>query len=91
MNDTQNSAKAIQNLSEAMQRSAEIFNDIAETYKAVWDQLAKTITVIWEEIMKSSIPAKWWHLYKHAKKARVRKKYYNRIIKLLSEVQHDDR
>lgn len=34
---------------------------------------------LWDAVGRACVPPKWWHLYKHAKKARVRKKYGNRI------------
>ncbi len=31
---------------------------------------------------------KWWHYYKHAKKRRIRKKYYNKLIRAaISEIE----
>lgn len=72
---------------EKVQRAFEV---LAETVKGVIDQLVevlapiikavmKEVTRIWEAVARVVVPPKWWHLYKHAKKARTRKKYGKKI------------
>lgn len=59
-----------------------------EQAKEAFAALGKAITVdfhrLWEAYAKLLSPGKWWHLYKHAKRRRTRKKYYNKIRKLVS-------
>ena len=76
---------------ETIQLAVETVCRIAEAITPVFEKLKSQFAGIWEAIIKCSIPAKWWHFYKHAKKARVRKKYYHRILNLLPEVRPADR
>ena len=77
-----------------MQRILEGFNAIAakvrdiaeklvELLKPVMEATAKIIGSLWDKLGRAVAPPKWWHLYKHSKKARVRKKYRKRIGRLI--------
>lgn len=80
---------------ETMQRILDGFERITEALKALVDAImealapvmewaAKAVTALWEVIARPIVPPKWWHLYKHAKRARVRKKYRKRITAAVS-------
>lgn len=50
--------------------------------------VAKAITQTWDDLMdrmlfEANDNPKWWHLYKHAKKYRTRKKYRRRLMQQL--------
>lgn len=75
---------------EVMQRILEAFDQLAETAKRIADELVRIFRPIvdWaskmaerlvEALAAGIVPRKWLHLAKHAKKARTRKKYRNRI------------
>lgn len=77
-----------------MQRILEGFNAIAakvgeivailiERMKPVVEAAAKILGSLWDKLGHAVAPPKWWHLYKHSKKARVRKKYRKRIGRLI--------
>lgn len=77
-----------------MQRILEDFNAIAakvgeivailiERMKPVVEAAAKILGSLWDKLGHAVAPPKWWHLYKHSKKARVRKKYRKRIGRLI--------
>ena len=85
-----NAAAGLRIETETMQRILDSFSDLAAAVKKVGAalvEMAKSLAgwaaeisrKLWEAIARSCVPPKWWHLYKHAKKARVRKKYHNRI------------
>jgi len=64
---------------------AEIFRKAAETFKQIANSLAECFGKNKDKLMDAAMlaaspPPKWWHLYKHAKKARVRKKYRRRLM-----------
>lgn len=73
-------------------------NQAVAALKALAEALEPTITSmfevvedLWENIQKASVPPKWWHYYKHAKKARTRKKYYNRIQQYITKALAEQR
>lgn len=64
---------------------AEIFRKAVETVKQIASSLADSFRkskdkFIDAAMLAASPPPKWWHLYKHAKKARVRKKYRSKLM-----------
>jgi len=78
---------------EAFQKIAEkvkeIIKAIAEALTPVIKAAVEIVRKIWDAIARGLVPKKWWHLYKHAKKRRIRKKYEKRIrervLAILSE------
>ena len=56
---------------------------IAEVLKQVAAAICKMAKFIEAELYFANDNAKWWHLYKHAKKARTRKKYRRRLMEQL--------
>ena len=75
---------------ETMQQILDGFDKVVETVKQVAAALLKALRPIaewaagiarrfYEAIAAGIVPGKWLHLAKHAKKARVRKKYRSRI------------
>lgn len=81
----------------SMKRAAEIlaefFRKAVETVKRIAEALATTLRKHKDEfvdaaMLAASPPPKWWRLYKHAKKARTRKKYRRKLMdNLLATVQ----
>ena len=60
----------------------EIVAILIERMKPVVEAAAKILGSLWDKLGRAVAPPKWWHLYKHSKKARVRKKYRKRIGRL---------
>lgn len=59
--------------------SPETMQQILETFDRVAEAVKKTAEHFMEALAAGIVPRKWLHLAKHAKKARTRKKYRNRI------------
>ena len=57
---------------------------IVEAVRALCKILPVIVDFIVENCAKLLSLGKWWHLYKHAKRRRTRKKYYNKIRKVIS-------
>jgi len=75
----------IASIKRAAEILAEIFEKAAEAFKRFASSLAKSFYKSKDKLMDAAMlaaspPPKWWHLYKHAKKARVRKKYRRRLM-----------
>lgn len=79
---------------ETMQRILDGFSRLADAVKEIATKLiellrpvmraaGKIIGNLWDKLGRAVAPPKWWHLYKHSKKARVRKKYRKRIGRLI--------
>lgn len=71
---------------EAVQRILDAFDRITETIKALYEWAAQAIRTLADfftetlgDFMLRRAPPKWRHYALHAKRARVRKKYRNRI------------
>ena len=77
-------------LSGPIEQAKEAFVALGKTITEAARALSKTLSTIvdfhrlWEAYAKLLSPGKWWHLYKHAKRRRTRKKYYNKIRNLVS-------
>lgn len=77
-------------LSGPIEQAKEAFAALGKAIAEAARALSKTLSTIvdfhrlWEAYAKLLSPGKWWHLYKHAKRRRTRKKYYNKIRKLVS-------
>jgi hypothetical protein len=80
----------VKQLIDSMKRAAEI---LAEIFRKVVETAKRIASQHKDELMDAAMlvaspPPKWWHLYKHAKKARVRKKYKRKLMdNLLATVQ----
>lgn len=75
----------IASIKRAAEILAEIFRKAVETFKQIANSLAESFGKNKDKLMDAAMlaaspPPKWWHLYKHAKKARVRKKYQRRLM-----------
>lgn len=57
----------------------EMARALMEAFKPIIDWAKKTAERFMEALAAGIVPRKWLHLAKHAKKARTRKKYRNRI------------
>ena len=77
------SPETMQQILEAFDRLAETVKEVTralmETFKPIIDWAKKTAERFIEALSAGIVPRKWLHLAKHAKKARTRKKYRNRI------------
>lgn len=86
-------AEAIERVKEALLKIADAFREIiekiAEALAPAIKAAVEIVRKIWDAIARGLVPKKWWHLYKHAKKRRIRKKYEKRIrervLAILSE------
>lgn len=73
-------------LKEAIERITAAIVQVAEAaidfVVAIAKRIAKAFTSLWERVLEAyavAVLPKWLHYYKHSKKRRVRKKYYNLI------------
>lgn len=77
------SPETMQQILEAFDHVAEAVKEMAralmEAFKPIIDWAKKTAERFMEALAAGIVPRKWLHLAKHAKKARTRKKYRNRI------------
>lgn len=69
---------------EATQRILEAFDQLVETVKRIAAELVRIFRPIVEALAAGIVPKKWMCLAKHAKKARTRKKYRNRIMRAVA-------
>lgn len=85
-----NAAAGLHITPEAMQRILDAFDRVADVVKELTAKLMELLKPIaeaaaaidrhfYDSVARCFVPAKWIHLSKHAKKARTRKKYRNRI------------
>ena len=76
-------AEAVERVKEALLKIADAFREIiekiAEAIAPAIKAAVEIVRKIWDAIARGLVPKKWWHLYKHAKKRRIRKKYEKRI------------
>lgn len=54
---------------DAIDAIVDAFRILIEGIKEVSAAIAGVIKEIWEAVGRACVPPKWWHLYKHAKKA----------------------
>lgn len=79
-------AETIANFCEVMERfclsARDVFVVCAEGFRRLSEQVAR-IKDYWSDRMLYAVNKnpKWWHLYKHAKKRRTRKKYYHMLVR----------
>lgn len=74
--DIERAREALQRVADALRQVIQAVADaLAPIIKAVVDEVLR----LWEAVARAVVPPKWWHLYKHAKKARTRKKYAKKI------------
>ena len=83
---------------EKMQQAREVFERLADALREIAAKLAEAMKPVinavlsafkklWKvSVMAIGVPPKWLHLAAHAKKARTRKKYRNRIRHYVFEV-----
>lgn len=69
---------------ETYRRMVEAVKYLAEMCKSAGESMRTTLSFLGNCILdkllyKANNNPKWWHLYKHAKKARTRKKYKNKL------------
>ena len=79
----QQAREAFEKLADALR---EIAAKLAEALKPVINAVLSALKKLWKVSAKAiGVPLKWLHLAAHAKKARTRKKYRNRIRRYVFE------
>lgn len=83
-------ATAAQCIKNGIERAAQALRDFAAQAVEAIKKAAATARKIWDSFVDALLyqandNPKWWHLYKHAKKARTRKKYRRRLMQQLTE------
>lgn len=78
-NTLQPSPEVVEAFERVKKAVAGLVKAIMEAIKPLVDWIVNNIKKIWGAIVSGLVPGKWLHLAKHAKKARTRKKYRNRI------------
>ena len=79
----QQAREAFEKLADALR---EIAAKLAEALKPVINAVLSALKKLWKVSAKAiGVPPKWLHLAAHAKKARTRKKYRNRIRRYVFE------
>ena len=75
--------EAMQRILDAFDHVADVVKELAakfvELLKPIAEAAAAIVRHFYGSVARCFVPAKWIHLSKHAKKARTRKKYRNRI------------
>ena len=80
----QQAREAFEKLADALR---EIAAKLAEALKPVINAVLSALKKLWKVSAKAiGVPPKWLHLAAHAKKARTRKKYRNRIRRYVSRL-----
>ena len=81
-------AAMVEAFKEALEPVVQAINKVIEWAREVIQQIAAAVKKTAHGFMDRMLYAandhpKWWHLYKHAKKARTRKKYRRRLVQQL--------
>lgn len=76
----------VETLNEIVNVSTQALSVVAEAFSKIGRKLSENIKRNGAALVDALLYAnndnpKWWHLYKHAKKARTRKKYRNKLLK----------
>lgn len=84
------SAAIAQTINKGLERAAQALREFAEWAADVIGKVAavarKTVDNFVDSLLyRANNHPKWWHLYKHAKKARTRKEYRRRLMQQLTE------
>lgn len=56
---------------------------LGEVWRSVKEAFKKITSGFMDALLHSLNNTKWWHLYKYSKKRRVRKKYRDKLMRLL--------
>lgn len=75
-------------LADAMKAAAravrQLMDELAERFRKFWQYARKTVDTFVDSLLyRANTHPKWWHLYKHARKWRTRKKYKRLLMKQL--------
>ena len=77
-------------IAEAVARIREAFEKMTkallEALKPVIEAVAARLSDFYEAMLRSVATPKEWHMMKHAKRWRIRKKYRNRLARRLAEM-----
>ncbi len=69
---------------EIYERLTKLTKQLTEAFKKLTQKLARTSEYLIDRLLyEANDNPRWWHLYKHAKKARTRKKYKRLLMKQL--------
>lgn len=69
----------------------ELARMIAETLQPAVEKTVRAIHRIFDTICRALVPKEWWHIYKHTKSRRIRKKYEKRIRERVFAILNEDR
>lgn len=68
----------------------ELARMIAETLRPAVEKAIRAIHRIFDATCRALVPKKWWHIYKHTKSCRIRKKYEKRIRERVFAILNED-
>lgn len=85
------SPEAVQALRDATAALSNVAKVMIEWAADGLRKLGGSFIDMWESYCRARVPPKWWYMYKHAKKGRVRHKYYNRIMRTVYVKQKNRR
>ena len=88
-NTLQPSPEVVEAFERVKQAFAGMVKAIMEAIKPLVDWIINNIKKIWDAIVSGLVPGKWWHLCKHAKRYRTRKKYERKIRRLVAEIMRE--
>lgn len=69
----------------------ELAKMITEALQPVIEKAVRAIHRIFDAICRALAPKEWWHIYKHTKSRRIRKKYEKRIRERVFAILNEDR
>ena len=72
------------------ERLTPVIEKLAKQLTGVLGKIARMMDAIWDSLLQSVATRKEWHLYKHAKKRRTRKKYKRRLTLRLLAALHSE-
>lgn len=69
----------------------ELAKMITEALQPAIEKAVRAIHRIFDAICRALVPKEWWHIYKHTKSRRIRKKYEKRIQERVFAILNEDR
>lgn len=71
---------------ETFKKAVDFINSVAEACSGIGERISRQLSILGNDLFdrllyEANDNPKWWHYYKHAKKARTRKKYRNKLLR----------